>query len=257
MSAAGTSTISTSSSSVAACTAVPPPTTAQAGLKPVCSKSTWSRAMRRAQRRRCPAAGARSGGIPLAVASIEMWHSMRHMLGDDGEFRATGQVRVARTRPSSSNARSAPPRSGRLATTTRWSSTARSCAAWCRSWRALRRGPLYARDGYAFPFKATTAFRLKAEELGAVVKEGPRSKRSSVRESVAVRTDHGQFRAPVLVNAAGAWGAEIARMVGDDPVEEPVALMMMVSAACRISSTPRWAAWAASCRSSRCAPARW
>jgi sarcosine oxidase subunit beta len=33
--------------------------------------------------------------IPLAMASLELWHSMRDMLGDDGEFRATGQVRVA------------------------------------------------------------------------------------------------------------------------------------------------------------------
>jgi len=165
------------------------------------------------------------------VASIEMWHSMRDMLGDDGEFRATGQVRVAEN-----------------------AAELQQCEERAAKVRALgydhevvidrkelRRlvpqvaehcvGGLHtARDGYAFPFKATTAFRLKAEELGAVVKEGTKVEaieRSG--ERWVVRTNHGQFRAPVLVNAAGAWGAEIARMVGDDPVEEPVALMMMVS----------------------------
>jgi sarcosine oxidase subunit beta len=169
--------------------------------------------------------------IPLAVASIEMWHSMLDLLGDDGEFRATGQVRVAEN-----------------------AAELQKCEERAAKVRALgydhevvidrkelRRlvpqaaehcvGGLYtARDGYAFPFKATTAFRLKAEELGAVVKEGTKVEtieRSG--ERWVVRTNHGQFRAPVLVNAAGAWGAEIARMVGDDPVEEPVALMMMVS----------------------------
>lgn len=169
--------------------------------------------------------------IPLAMASIELWHSMRDMLGDDGEFRATGQVRVAENEAELKlcEARAAKTRAlgydhevviDRAELRRLVPAVAPHCV-----------GGLHtARDGYAFPFKATTAFRLKAEELGAVVREGTRVEAiERVGERWLVKTSRGDFRAPVLVNAAGAWGAEVARMLGDDPVEEPVALMMMVS----------------------------
>jgi sarcosine oxidase subunit beta len=169
--------------------------------------------------------------IPLAMASIELWHSMRDMLGDDGEFRATGQVRVAENEAElkQCEARAAKVRAlgydhevvidrkelKRLAP-----AVADHCV-----------GGLHtARDGYAFPFKATTAFRLKAEELGAVIREGTRVQAiERTGERWLVTTNQGRFRAPILVNAAGAWGAEIARMLGDEVPIEPVALMMMVS----------------------------
>ena len=35
--------------------------------------------------------------IPLAMASIELWHRLNRLLGADTEFHATGQVRVAET----------------------------------------------------------------------------------------------------------------------------------------------------------------
>jgi len=169
--------------------------------------------------------------IPLAMASIELWHAMRDMLGDDGEFRATGQVRVAENAAELKlcEARAAQVRAlgydhevviDRAELRRLVPAVAEQCI-----------GGLYvARDGYAFPYKATAAFRAKAEALGAVVKEGT-TVRAIERsgERWLVKTDRGGFRAPILVNAAGAWGAEIARMLGDDPVEEPVALMMMVS----------------------------
>ncbi|MCC7047516.1 MAG: FAD-binding oxidoreductase [Alphaproteobacteria bacterium] len=169
--------------------------------------------------------------IPLAMASIEMWHAMRANLGDDGEFRATGQVRVAENEAElkQCEARAAQVRAlgydhevviDRKELRRLVPAVAEQCI-----------GGLYtARDGYAFPFKATTAFRLKAEALGAIVREGQRVQgieRSG--ERWLVTTNGGQFRAPVLVNAAGAWGAEIARMLGEDVPIEPVALMMMVS----------------------------
>ncbi|MSP89753.1 MAG: FAD-binding oxidoreductase [Alphaproteobacteria bacterium] len=169
--------------------------------------------------------------IPLAMASLELWHRMGDMLGATGDFRATGQVRVAETEADMA-----------------------ACAARVKLTRSLgydferlidrnelRRlvpavspagmgGIHVERDGYAFPFKATTAFRHKAEELGAVVREGTGVTgldRRSDRWEVA--TNAGNFRAPVLVNAAGAWGGEMAAFLGDKVPIEPTALMMMVS----------------------------
>ena len=170
--------------------------------------------------------------IPLAMASLELWHSMRDMLGDDGEFRATGQVRVAENDDEMrrAEARAAQVRAlgydheiviDRAELRRLVPSVAEHCV-----------GGLHTPgDGYAFPYKATAAFRHKAEALGAVIEEGCGVigiERTGERWLVA--TDRGDFRAPVLVNCAGAWGGEIARMLGDEVPIEPVALMMMVSA---------------------------
>jgi sarcosine oxidase subunit beta len=169
--------------------------------------------------------------IPLSMASLELWHRMGTMLGATGDFRATGQVRVAET-----------------------DKDLQACAARVKLTRELgydferlldqgelRRlvpavsphclgGIHVERDGYAFPFKATTAFRHKAEELGAVVREGVKVVGLDRRgERWEVATGNGIFRAPVLVNAAGAWGGELAALLGDKAPIVPTALMMMVS----------------------------
>lgn len=169
--------------------------------------------------------------IPLAMASLELWHRMGDMLGATGDFRATGQVRVAETEADMA-----------------------ACAERVKLTRSLgydferlidrdelrRLVPAVApnalggihveRDGYAFPFKATTAFRRKAEELGAIVREGAGVTGLDRRgERWEVATNAGNFRAPVLVNAAGAWGGEMAALLGDKVPIEPTALMMMVS----------------------------
>ena len=206
---------------------------ARAGLKPVVlEKNVVARHASSASAGGVRRLGRDPAEIPLAMASIELWHSMRDMLGDDGEFRATGQVRVAendRDMESLANRAAAVRAMGydhevvidRAALRRLVPAVAEHCI-----------GGLYtARDGYAFPFKATTAFRLKAEALGAVVEEGASVQAiERTGERWLVTTNRGTFRAAVLVNCAGAWGAEIARMLGDVVPVEPVALMMMVSA---------------------------
>jgi sarcosine oxidase subunit beta len=76
-------------------------------------------------------------------------------------------------------------------------------------------------DGNASPLLAVHAFYGRAKALGAdfrfnervtgVVKEGGRA--------AGVRTDKGAYTAPVVINAAGPWAAEVAAMAG---IEVPV-----------------------------------
>jgi len=210
---------------------------ARAGLKPaVLEKHVVARHASSASAGGVRRLGRDPAEIPLAMASIELWHSMRGMLGDDGEFRATGQVRVAENE---AELKKCEERAAKVRALGYEHEVVIDRAELRRLVPAVAPhcvGGLHvARDGYAFPFKATTAFRLKAEALGAVVSEGTRvaaierTGDAMDGERWLVRTSRGDFRAPVLVNAAGAWGAEVARMLGDDPVLEPVALMMMVS----------------------------
>jgi glycine/D-amino acid oxidase-like deaminating enzyme len=71
-------------------------------------------------------------------------------------------------------------------------------------------------DGHAEPRKATLAFAHAAQEHGAIIKCGCAAEgveRTAGRIS-GVRTEKGLLRAPILVCAAGAWSARVARMVG-------------------------------------------
>jgi len=45
-----------------------------------------------------------------------------------------------------------------------------------------------------------------------------------------VRTDAGEFQAPVLVNTAGAWGDRISAQMGEEVPMETIAPMLMVTA---------------------------
>jgi glycine/D-amino acid oxidase-like deaminating enzyme len=71
-------------------------------------------------------------------------------------------------------------------------------------------------DGHAEPLKATMAFADAAERKGARIltyhiAEGIETTAGRVS---AVMTDRGAIRTPVVINAAGAFGAKIARMAG-------------------------------------------
>ncbi len=78
-------------------------------------------------------------------------------------------------------------------------------------------------DGNASPLLAVHAFYSRARRLGAdfrfdervtaIVAEGGRVR--------GVRTDKGEYAAPVVVNAAGPWGAEVAALAGVDVPVRP------------------------------------
>ncbi|MEA3460085.1 MAG: FAD-binding oxidoreductase [Chloroflexota bacterium] len=76
-------------------------------------------------------------------------------------------------------------------------------------------------DGYADPYSIAMGFAKKARELGVKIHEKTEVVDVKV-EGGRVRgvvTNKGQISTPVVVNAAGAWAAQIGRMVG---VELPI-----------------------------------
>jgi sarcosine oxidase subunit beta len=78
-------------------------------------------------------------------------------------------------------------------------------------------------DGNASPLLAVHAFYSRARALGAVFRFGERLTGliTSGGRVTGVRTDKGEFGAPVVINAAGPWGAEVAAMAGIDVPVRP------------------------------------
>jgi sarcosine oxidase subunit beta len=76
-------------------------------------------------------------------------------------------------------------------------------------------------SGYADPTGTATGFLAAARERGARLVQGCRVDAVTVDAGrvTGVETDRGSFSAPVVVDVAGAWAAELARTVG---VEVPV-----------------------------------
>jgi sarcosine oxidase subunit beta len=169
--------------------------------------------------------------IPLSNRSMDIWERIADLVDDDCGFESHGQVLVAeddgelaacRIRVDDLNARGFVHEELMDAAELRRlvPAVAETCPG----------GLVSRRDGAANPARTTTAFRRKAERLGALVREGEPAR--NVRKDAGLwRVDVGTetFEAPILVNAAGAWAGRIAAALGEPVPVETVAPMLMIT----------------------------
>ena len=171
--------------------------------------------------------------LPLSLESMEMWHRLKSDIGDDCGFQAGGQIRVAET-------------ASAFEELTRRATTLHELGyrhVEIIEGRELRRllpvlgpgcvGALIARrDGSADPHRTLQTLRRSAEAAGVTIREGVGVTGIERPESIwRIHTDVGVWETPVVVNTAGAWGGEIARMVGDTVPLVAQAPMMIVTEA--------------------------
>jgi sarcosine oxidase subunit beta len=169
--------------------------------------------------------------IPLSSASMQIWHGIEDLLGDDCGFHISGQVRVAETPDDleTLKARAQQVRDlgfiheemiGRDELYELVPALAPHCL-----------GALIARDdGFASPARTTNAFRRRASQLGVVFLEGCRADPPRRRDAVwDVPTTEGAVQAEFVINSTGAWGGAIAAALGEPVPIEPVAPMMMIT----------------------------
>ncbi|MBK1657010.1 NAD(P)/FAD-dependent oxidoreductase [Paracraurococcus ruber] len=179
--------------------------------------------------------------VPLAVESLALWHRIGDLVGDDCDFHATGHVKVAESAAELAELEAR--------------ATAMRAAGWTHEEvvdrAGLRRllpavadhavGGLVARDnGFARPYQTAQAFRRAAEAAGAEIREGAAVLGLDRRDALwEVRcADGSTHRAPVLVNTAGAWGARLARSVGEEIPLGFNAFMMIYTSALPAFVTP-------------------
>src|SRR5579884_568045 len=154
--------------------------------------------------------------MPLMVACNKLWQGLTEELGADIEWVQGGNLGIAATEERMEQYRG-------------WLPVARDFGL---DTRVLSRGEVQRMipalegpfvggmytpsDGHAEPRKATTAFARAAQERGATVfthcaAEGIEVTAGKVS---GVRTEQGLIRTSVVVCAAGAWSARVAKMVG-------------------------------------------
>jgi len=82
--------------------------------------------------------------------------------------------------------------------------------------RGLRGGTFSPDDGHASPLLAIHAFYSRAKALGAIFRFNETVTGFVVRSGRVrgVRTDRGEYGAETVINASGAWGAEMAAAAG-------------------------------------------
>jgi len=169
--------------------------------------------------------------IPLSLRSLEIWRELPALVGDDCGFAACDQILIAETEAeldalgdrveslrSMGHAHEA--LIGRDELRARVSALAPHCVG-----AILCEG-----DGAASPFRAVQAFRRRAIDRGVDLRE--RTPVADFRRVNGVwRAEAGRetVEAAVLVNCAGAWGAEVAEKLGDAIPLSAEAFMLMIT----------------------------
>lgn len=205
---------------------------ARAGLKPVVLEKDYPGRH---------ASGVNAGGvrrlgrafaeIPLSAEAMEQWHAIAELVGDDCGFTACGQVKVAETEADLDTLRQ---RAAKVSAMGFGHEEIIGADELREVVPAISRHCVGAmicrRDGAANPFRTVTAFRRTVLRLGGEVRSGTPvtgiARRGGVWE---VEAGGGRVQAPVLVNAAGAWGARVAGMLGEAPPLRADAPMLMIT----------------------------
>lgn len=187
------------------------------------------------------ASGASAGGLrtlrraraelPLSLASMDMWHDIESLVGDDCGFHAHGQVQVAETEAELSALQNAVNQLWQdgfiheeMIDAAELHELVPTLAPHCLG------GAVARSDGAADPHRTLAAFLRAALEAGVVIHEGIRVSHLQRRNGIWRASDgRSAFEAPLLANAGGAWAGHIAAMAGDQIPVDTKGLMMIVT----------------------------
>ena len=182
------------------------------------------------------AGGVRSLGrllpeIPLSLMSREIWHRLSELVDDDAGFVPSGQMKIAETEAELEECRARV----RLLEShgfTHEKIIDRDTVLSLEPHLAPHvTGGIWVKDdGYALPYRATTAFRLAAQKRGVVFHEGtPVTHIAQEGTRWVAQTAAGAFSADHLVVTAGAWAGALAEQVGEPVPVHAEGLMLMVT----------------------------
>jgi sarcosine oxidase subunit beta len=169
--------------------------------------------------------------IPISLEAMEMWHRMAAIVGDDCGFHADGQILVAEAAEHMSTLEQRQSRVRSLGYSHEELIDAGELRRLVPALSPHCVGALMARrDGAADPHRTIVAFRGACEAEGVIIAEScgvEAIDRAGADWMLACGPR--RFRAPLVVNAAGAWAGRAAALFGDNIPLGVRASMMMVT----------------------------
>jgi sarcosine oxidase subunit beta len=169
--------------------------------------------------------------VPLSVAAMKLWWNIRELVDDDCGFESSGQVKVAESETEfellENRVKSLSLKGyehEEIITQSELKQRIPAISDHCCG-AILCRG-----DGHAKPFRTVRAFHAASKRAGARFFHGQAVegiKRTG--QTWKVTTRDFTCEAPLLINCAGAWGNQIAALLGEPVPLRPTALMLMIS----------------------------
>ena len=155
--------------------------------------------------------------LPLARRSRAIWATLPELIGADGEFSVTGHLKLARTDTQMADLEdhAAKVRDHGLTVELMGRNRLRQRYPWLGN--TVVGGSFCAEDGQANPRLVAPAFARAARAAGADIREDTEVTgvtHDNGRFEIRTSTD-GPIRATTLINAAGAWGSDLAARFGD------------------------------------------
>lgn len=169
--------------------------------------------------------------IPLSLASMQIWHCLPELIGDDCGFVHSAQVKVAESEADMNTLRARDAELRARGYTHEKLLDAESLRELLPEVsRHVVGGVVAENDGCAIPFRAVTGFRRAAERLGAKVRSNWRVEQiERTGEMWRVSGPAGTAEAPLLAICAGAWGDKISAQVGEPVPLNPEAPMLLIT----------------------------
>lgn len=169
--------------------------------------------------------------VPISQHSMQIWYRIGELLDEDTGFQVAPQIKVAETGAELDRLRA------RVADLNAMGFTHETILDQAELRHYLPAvadhavgGLASLKDGFAQPFWTTFAFRQKAASLGVRFHENcPVTHVARDGGEWRAETGTGTFRAPKLLNAAGAWGGALAGILGEYAPVEAIAPMMIVT----------------------------
>lgn len=168
--------------------------------------------------------------VPLAMASHEIWCNIENHVGDDCGFTQSDNINIAETEEELAKITVRVRKLEELGFTHEQVFDKAAVQAHLPSLKIPVAGAHYCHgDGFASPFRTTQAFYKAAQTAGAKFFLGEGVTKLEKTRNWQVNTDKRSIEAKVVINCAGAWGNEIAKMVGDVQVVRAEAPMMSIT----------------------------